>query len=151
DYQKALEYLNEGLKITRQIGDKNGEAGLLFNLARVERDRGNLSEARSEIEAALAAVESLRINVKSPQLRASFFATVRNDQEFYVDLLMRLHQQHASEGFDVAALQASEKGRARSLLEMLTEAQEEIHQGVDASLLERDLKLRQSISDKAEQ
>jgi CHAT domain-containing protein/tetratricopeptide (TPR) repeat protein len=150
EHQKALDHLNEGLQISRAIGDRNNEAGLLAHLARVERDRGNLAAARSRIEEALAAVESLRINLKSYRLRASYFASVRKHHEFNIDLLMRLHKERPSEGFDAAALQASEKGRARSLLELLAEAGGEIRQGVDPSLLERERLLRQSISDKAD-
>jgi CHAT domain-containing protein/tetratricopeptide (TPR) repeat protein len=150
EHQKALDYLNEGLQMARAIGDRNNEAGILAHLARLERDRGNLAAARSRIEEALAAVESLRINVKSYRLRAAFFASVRKHHEFNIDLLMRLHKQHPSEGFDAAALQASEKGRARSLLESLNEAGGEIRQGVDPPLLERERMLRQSISDKAD-
>jgi CHAT domain-containing protein/Tfp pilus assembly protein PilF len=148
--QKALDYFNEGLQMARSIGDRNNEAGILAHLARLERDRGNPSAARSLIEEALAAVESLRINVKSQQLRASFFASVRKYHEFNIDLLMRLHKERPSEGFDAAAVQASEKSRARSLLELLTEASGEIRQGVDPSLLDRERILRQSISAKAD-
>jgi CHAT domain-containing protein len=63
---------------------------------------------------------------------------------------MRLHQLHPSEGFDAAALAASEKSRARSLLELLAEANAEIRQGVDSQLLERERQLRVVIADKAE-
>ncbi|MBD0373109.1 MAG: CHAT domain-containing protein [Pyrinomonadaceae bacterium] len=150
DIQKALAFFNEGLQMTRATGDRNNEAGILAHIARLERDRGNLTEARKIIEEALAAVESLRINIKSQALRASFFASVRSYQELNIDLLMRLNKQRPSEGFDAAALQASERARARSLLELLTEAGAEIRQGVEASLLERERALRQSISDKAD-
>jgi len=147
--QKALDYYGRALTLRRTIGDLNGEAATLYHIARLERDRGNLIEARDRIEAALAAVESLRANIASQQLRVSFFATVRQYHEFNIDLLMRLHKQRPSEGFDALALQASEKSRARSLLESLTEARAEIRQGVDPALLERERALRQMMSDKA--
>jgi CHAT domain-containing protein/tetratricopeptide (TPR) repeat protein len=150
DPHKALGYLNEGLEISRAIGDRNGEAATLFQIARVERDRGDLDEARNRIEGALAAVEALRTDVASPQLRASFFASVRQYHEFSIDLLMRLHKQRPSEGFDARAILASERARARSLLELLAEARAGIRQGVDPQLLERERSLQQSISDKAE-
>lgn len=149
-YQKALDYFNEGLQISRTIGDRNGEAATLAHIARLERDRGNTTSARSRIEEALAAVESLRTNIKNHHLRASFFASVREYYELNIDLLMSLHKQRPSEGFDAAALQASEKGRARSLLELLAETHAEIRQGVDPALVERERSLRQMISDKAE-
>ena len=55
------------------------------------------------------------------------------------------------EGFDAAALLASERGRARSLLELLGESGAEIRRGVDAALLERERELERLISAKAEQ
>ncbi|HWN99456.1 MAG TPA: CHAT domain-containing protein [Blastocatellia bacterium] len=150
EYQTALDSFNEALKITRAIGDRNNEAGILALRARLERDRGNLADAKTQIEEALAGVESLRVSVKSQQLRASFLASVRKYYEFDIDVLLRLHEQHPSEGFDAAALEASEKSRARSLLELLGEARAEIRQGVDSSLLERERQLRQAIADKAD-
>ena len=149
EHQKALDYLNQAVLLRRTIGDKNGEAATLYQFARVERDRGNLGEALNRIGAALTAVESLRINVKSQQLRASFFASVRMYNEFNIDLLERLHKQRPLEGLYIAALEASEKGRSRSLLELLTEATAEIREGVEPALLERERTLRQMISDKA--
>src|SRR5262249_36670027 len=110
-------------------------------IARVERDRGNLIEARSHIEAALKINESLRTKIVSPALRASYFTQAQTNYEFYVDLLMRLDERHPSQGHDRAALQASERARARSLLEMLTEARADIRRGVDPALLERERSL----------
>ncbi len=150
EYEKALDYFNQALRLRRTVGDRNGEAATLFHIARLERDRGNLVEARNRIEAALAAVEALRAKVASQQLRASFFASVQRYHEFNIDLLMRLHKQRPSEGFAAAALEASEKSRARSLLELLKEARAEIRQGVDPVLLERERTLRQMISEKAD-
>ncbi len=150
DNQKAIEYLNDGLRLSRTIGDRTGEAGILAHIALLERYRGDLVEARRRIEEALAAVESLRISVKSHQLRASFLASVRKYYEFDIDVLMRLHKERPSEGFDAAALHASEMARARSLLELLTEANAEIRRDVDPALVERERSLRQMISDRAE-
>ncbi|HWN99455.1 MAG TPA: CHAT domain-containing protein [Blastocatellia bacterium] len=150
EHQKALDYLNQALLLRRTVGDRNGEAATLAAIARLERDRGNLGEALNSIGAALNAVETLRTNVASQQLRASFFASVARYREFNIDLLMRRHKQRPLEGFDAAAFEASEKGRARSLLELLAEASAEIRQGVDPVLLERERTLRQTISDKAE-
>jgi CHAT domain-containing protein/Tfp pilus assembly protein PilF len=150
DSQNALNYIKQAYTILHDTGYKNEEAQALFNMARIERDRNNLVEARGYIEKSLATVEALRTSVASQKLRASFFASVRRYQEFNINLLMRLHRQRPSEGFDIAALEASENARARSLLEMLKEARAEIRQGVDPSLLERERQLRVTIADKAE-
>ena len=148
--QKALDYLNENLKIVETINDRRGIAVTLFHLARVERDLGNLSEARKRIEAALELVEKLRTQVASQQLRAVFFASVQQYREFYIDLLMRLHKQDPTQQLDRLAFNASETGRARSLLELLSEANAEIRHGVDPELLERKQRFGESIAEKAE-
>ena len=59
---------------------------------------------------------------------------------------MRLHQQHPDDEKGVAeALEASERRRARSLLETLAEAQADIRQGVDPVLLQRERSLKLSL------
>lgn len=150
EQSKAIDAFDEALKISRSIGDRAGEAAALAKLARLEADRGNLLEARRLTETTLASVESLRVNLKSQQMRAAFFASVRSYHELYIEILMRLHQQYPNEGYDAAALHASENARARSLLELLMEASAQIRQGVDPSLVEREQKIRQAISAKAE-
>ena len=148
---KALDYLNESRTISSRIGDLNGEAIVMSELAEIELNRGNLVEARKLIEQAIASIESQRINLKSQSLRTSFLASVRNFYEMNIDVLMRLHQQRPAEGFAVAALEISEKSRARSLLELLREARAEIQQGADPLLIERQSHLRKAIANKAEQ
>ncbi len=148
--EKALDYLNQALKVRQRISDERGIGSTLFYIARVQRDLGNLTEARKQIEAALELVEKLRTRVASQQLRATFFASVQQFREFYIDLLMRLHKENPSLHLDAAAFNASETGRARSLLELLSEANAEIHHGVDPQLLERKRSLEESIAGKAD-
>jgi CHAT domain-containing protein/Tfp pilus assembly protein PilF len=148
--QKALDYYNEALELNRAAGDRFGESVTLFNIARLERSgRGNLAKARSHLQTALKVIESLRTQAGSQDLRASYFASVRQHFELDIDLLMQLHKQQPSEGFEAAALQASERARARSLLESLTEARADIRQGVAPDLLEQERSLQRLLSDKA--
>jgi CHAT domain-containing protein/tetratricopeptide (TPR) repeat protein len=151
EYQRAMEYLDEAFNISRTIHDRNGEAAALAELSRLERDRGNLPAARERAEEALSAFEHLRSGVISPQLRASLFASVHQLQELNLQVLMRLHAERPEDGFGAAALLATERGRARSLLELLTESGTEIRNGVDATLLGRERELERLISGKAEQ
>jgi len=149
-YEKAMDYLNQALTLRKRIADERGVAMALFNIAGVERDRGNLVEARKCVEEALERVEWLRTKVTSQQLRSSFFASVQQFREFYIDLLLRLHKENPSQQLDRLAFNASETGRARSLLELLKEANTEIHHGVDPALLQRKRSLDEEIADKAE-
>src|SRR5207245_2176197 len=148
--QKALDLYNQALPLNRVVGDRSGEADTLASIATVERDRGNLTEARVRIEEALTIVESLRSKIASQELRSSYFATVQQYYDFYIDLLMRLHQQQPSSGLDGTALQASERRRARSLLETLAEANADIRQGVDPTLVARERLLQQQLNAKAQ-
>lgn len=149
--QKALDYHNQALQLSRSVGDRNGEAKILNNIARAQRALGNLSEARTQIEAALNAIEPIRAKLASQELRTSWLAARQDYYKFYIDLLMQLHRQQPSAGYDAAALQASERARARSLLEILTEARADIRQGVDPVLLERERDLQQQLSVKSGQ
>jgi CHAT domain-containing protein/tetratricopeptide (TPR) repeat protein len=151
EYPRAMEYLNEALNISRVIHDRNGEAAAIAEFARLERDRGNLLAARERAEEALSAFEHLRSGVMSPQLRASLFSSVREVHELNLQVLMRLNAERPGEGIGAAALLASEKGRARSLLELLAESGTEIRRGVDVAVLDRERELERLISAKAEQ
>ncbi|MBC7910475.1 MAG: tetratricopeptide repeat protein, partial [Pyrinomonadaceae bacterium] len=147
---KALEYFNEALPLRRSVLDYTGEADTLYRIARSERDRGRLPEARREIESALAIVETLRTKITSPDLRASYFSTVQQYYDFYIALLMQSHAQAPTNGHDMEAFNASEKARARSLLELLEEARADIRQGVAPALLEREDALQDLLNAKAE-
>jgi CHAT domain-containing protein/tetratricopeptide (TPR) repeat protein len=148
--QKAIDYDRQALTLFRTLGDRQNEAKMLQGLARAERDRGNLAEARQDIEAALSLTEAVRANVSSQQLRATYFAAQRDPYELYIDLLMELHRLKPTEGHDGEALQASERGRARSLTEMLNEAHVDIREGVSGDLVKRERELSQSLNAKAQ-
>jgi CHAT domain-containing protein/predicted negative regulator of RcsB-dependent stress response len=147
--QKALEKYNEALLISRAVGERNGEAANLLGIARVEQKRGNLTQARQVIEQAIGLIESLRANIVSQELRATYLAARQEIFESYIDVLMQMHKQNPAAAFDAIALAVSERARARSLLELLKEARADIRQGVDISLLERERSLQQQLNAKA--
>jgi CHAT domain-containing protein len=147
---RSTENFGQALSVFRTVTDKGGEAFALYCLARNDRAAGRLDSARQGIEKALTIVESLRSQVVSQELRASYFASVHSYYEFYIELLMRMHQQQPTSGYQAMALQVSERARARSLLELLNEASVDIRKGVAPPLLERELNLRQLLNQKAE-
>ncbi len=59
---------------------------------------------------------------------------------------MQLHQQNPNGGYDALALHISERGRARSLVELLTEANANIRQEVDPQLLAKEQDLIQQLN-----
>src|SRR6266540_3487785 len=146
---KALEIYNEALPLFQLIGERTGEAVALLGIARVEQQRGNLTQARQTSEQAVSMIESLRVDIAGQALRTSFFALRQEFYQFYIDVLMRMHSQNPAAAFDSLALETSERARARSLLELLTESRADLRQGVDGSLLERERSLRQLLQAKA--
>ncbi len=146
DKQTALDFYNQSLPLRRQVGDKEGEAVTLYNFALLKRSQGNLTEALTDMELAINIIEELRTKIISQDLRTSYFATVYGYYEFYIDLLMELHQQNPNQGYDTKALNASERGRARSLLDILAESGADIKKGVDPQLLAREKSLLQQLS-----
>jgi CHAT domain-containing protein len=150
DYKTAIDYYDRALPLSRVASDQAAEILTLHNLAHVEHALRNLDAAREKIEASLALTESFRARVVSQDLRASYFATVRQNYELYIEVLMMLHKMRPAEGFDAAAFGVSERARARSLLETLQEAQTNIREGVDTSLLDREKTLQAELNLKAE-
>ncbi len=148
--EPALEQFNQALSILRTIGDASLIATALGGAARAEHKRGNLKEARKHIEESLALIEAVRARSSSLQMRTSYRASVENAYEFYVDVLMQQHAESPSAGHDREALEATERGRARSLLEHLFETRIDIRQGVDSALIEKERELTQVLNAKAQ-
>ncbi|MDF5730223.1 MAG: tetratricopeptide repeat protein, partial [Rhizonema sp. PD38] len=120
--QLALSYYNQSLHLTQEVGDKAEEPTTLINIALLERNRGNLNAALTSIKDAINIIEDLRTKVVNQELRTSYFASNQVAYQFYIDLLMQLHKQQPSKGYNAQALHTSERARARSLLELLTES-----------------------------
>jgi CHAT domain-containing protein/Tfp pilus assembly protein PilF len=146
DSVKALEHYNQALKITREIGDKLGETETLYGLARTQSRVGDNQAARKHIEEALTIIESTRKHVTNQDSRSSFFASYQSHYDFLINLLMQMHHTDASAGYDRAALEVSERSRARTLLDSLSETYAQIKEGVDVSLLERERLARHQLS-----
>jgi CHAT domain-containing protein len=147
--QKALDKFNEALSSTRARGERSREAQTLLGIAQVEQKRGNLAQARQSLEQAISIIESIRANISSQELRASFFASRQEFYQSYIDVLMRMQRQNPAASFDALALEVSERARARSLLELLTESRADLRQGIDGSLLERERSLQRLLNAKA--
>jgi CHAT domain-containing protein/Tfp pilus assembly protein PilF len=120
---RALEYYEQALPLLRAVGDRTNEAGALNNIARVKASQGQLTDALQDMKIAIEILEELRQATPSGDLRQTFFASVQFYYQFYTDLLMQLHQQNPTEGYDAQAFHVSERSRARTLIELLTEAQ----------------------------
>jgi CHAT domain-containing protein len=141
--EKSLAPLTQALELTRTARAPASEAQVLSSLAQAERLLGRGAEARQRSGEVLDAIEKLRARIGNPDLLASFSALAHQAYEFHRDLLMEAH-------LDRAALETVERARARTLVELLSEAKVEIRQGVDTALLDRRAALERRLSAKAQ-
>jgi CHAT domain-containing protein/Tfp pilus assembly protein PilF len=145
DYDKAQDYCSMSVNLQKAMGDRAGVAAALHCLARFEFQHGDLARAKAHIEEALKVIELVRTHVSSQELRTAYFATVHDYYELDVEILMRIDGRVPRMGFDRQALEASERGRARTLLETLTEAHADIRNGVDSRLLDDEQALQEKV------
>jgi CHAT domain-containing protein/tetratricopeptide (TPR) repeat protein len=136
----------EALSLARAEEDPALSAACLLGLARLDRDAGRLQEARARMVEAIGLAESARLRVTDDGLRASFFATKRSQYEIYIDLLAQLDRLHPGQGYAAEALAASERSRARGLLDLLAEGKIDVERGVDPDLKRRETELSHDLA-----
>lgn len=148
---KALNFHQQALRISSDVRDGRREAKVRYGIARIESSRNRLKQAREQMEKTIKLAESQRSKLNSPDLRAEFRASAQQYYDLYIDVLMRMGKRVPGKIRNQLigeALQVSEQARARSLVELLTEAGANIRQGVDAALIERERDLQDQINDK---
>jgi len=118
-----------------------------FLLARIEHAQGNLSAAVAEIDRALGMVESLRLSVDDPDLRATFLSGSRQAYDFAVSRLLELDRVLPGQGFDRQAFATLERARARSLVELLATARFGAEGELDPELLEAERSALAAVAD----
>ena len=141
----ARESYRKALRVFEDIDDYTNEASVCFGLGKLELDGQNLEEAGNYLRRSIALTEQLRENAASKDLRSSFLASVHDRYETYTEWLMQLHDKQPDQKFDVAAFEASESGRARSLLDSLKDYQRELRRAADPVLLVEEKELQEKV------
>lgn len=131
---EALEPLEAVVEALHGIGDRGHEAGALTLLARAELAEGLLDRAHQHALDALRLTEELRTSILGPSARSKYVAAAHGRYALLVEVLMALHARDPAHGWDAEALGASETARARSLLDVLTDARVDLRDGVPADL-----------------
>lgn len=111
-YQRSVELWGEipnDLEVARAQAD----------LARLDRQAGQLDRACEEIFAALDQVERARNLLASESLRTSYFSSQHSFYELAVDVLMDLDTRTPGRGYAMQAWVVAERARARTLLDEL--------------------------------
>jgi len=146
---EARSQQDAALSLMKQAEDQAGEELILYNIARLKQYRGEIDSALTDTRHMIQVADAQRAEVLSSDLKASYFGAIHRNYELLVDLLMQQHNREPRGGHDIAALEASELGRARSLSEMLSEAGASLREGVPAELIERENVVLASLRKKA--
>jgi CHAT domain-containing protein/tetratricopeptide (TPR) repeat protein len=149
DTTPALQNYNSALALFRAVAHGEGEIQALHNIARVKRDTADLPGAYEAARSVVDLLEEQRAKVAGSEFRTTYFAAAHEQYQLYIDVLMRMHREDPSDGYDAAALEASERAHARGLLDMLRETRADIREGIRAELLDRERLLQNTLNAKA--
>lgn len=146
---EALENYRRAVLIWRKVEDQLGLASSLEGISLVQHEAGNLAESLKLTNEAISIVESLRTKVTNHQLRTSYFASKQNYYEHLIDIQMDLYRKSHSSDSVAGAIEASERSRARSLIDTLTEGRIDFARDSNAELLHRRREVQRKIEAKS--
>ena len=140
---RARFLVEEALALAEEIGDPSQEASAREEFAAMLESAGDLMRAKVELERAIGIVESLRGDLVSMDLRATFFA---RSHERYVRLVSLLRRLEPGSDWVAKAFAVSERARARSLAERLYESRDRQSNKVNPQLERSRRELRAGLS-----
>jgi CHAT domain-containing protein/Tfp pilus assembly protein PilF len=146
DFKKAEEEYRGALTIMDQFAPRSlDHAETLASLGAVLHRQGRLDEAIDAYSQSVHDLEYQTVNVGSlGETQARFRAKHIRYYHEYIDALLDKEQSEL-------AFETLESSRARTLFEMLSQAQVNIYQGVDPALLARESELRRLLNAKTQQ
>lgn len=150
DMKKAADFFNQSLETYLAVEDGQNIAQTFLMLSKIEAKNENLDEAQIKVEKAINLIETIRSRVLTAELRDSFTANLQDFYTFYIEILMRKHGKEPDKNYAALALAASERAKARGLLNLLAESNSDIRQGADEKLLAKESELRNLISARLE-
>jgi CHAT domain-containing protein len=116
-------------------------------LAEIERRRGRLAEAEALLEQAIAIVEQVRRRSGgSADVQSGYFSQVGRSFDALVGVLYERDQVQPDAGHGERAWQIAQRGRARSLLDLLAESEVDLRVRADASYRQREQAVLTSIA-----
>lgn len=116
---EAMEPLHQAAKLFAQLGDLTWEAYTYYRLGRAELMAKHYPEAVAWAEKSLAMTDSLRERIASEDRRAYYTAGVRKFYDLWVAAAALQSMEKKDLKWLEKAVEASERARARSLLDFL--------------------------------
>ena len=149
--EKAEVYLALAAEQNRKVQNKIAESQTLFNLAKLNFSNSNYENALDLCKKSLSLTESTSLDVLNSKLRQNYFSNVFDRYEFYINLLMNSHKRSSGDNFDLQALLAAEKSRARLMLENLSLSDANFTKDADSEMVKREKETRILLNAKADE
>ncbi|HET9712235.1 MAG TPA: CHAT domain-containing tetratricopeptide repeat protein, partial [Pyrinomonadaceae bacterium] len=143
--QPAREQLNSALNTFEKLADHVNGSATLYVLGKLELKENNLQAAENYLRRSIEETENIRRVSKNEDLSTAFSEAFDDRYQSYIECLMRQHEAQPDSGFDVRAFEASEFSRGRALAEVLKATKVNFAPGVDATIMERENFLRNSL------
>jgi len=126
-YERGEDVLSVGeyeqaIALFERLGNAAGMAANRFGIARSLCRGGRLEEALGRIDQSLAGIENMRSATANYELRTTHLAIKREYAELQVEILMRMFERDRDSKYAERALAATEKARARQLVDLLADA-----------------------------
>ena len=147
---EALDLYSRALALSEKVNEPEILITALKNLATVNLELGSPEAALPFIRRSLNIIEGVRANVESPDFRVSYFSGVQDHYELCMHVLMQLEKLKPGHGFAAEALEVSERGRARLVVDLVTQVRSTPRTGVANELLERERRLSGLLRNQAE-
>ncbi len=148
DRVNARQSLQEALASSIEIKSGTDEAAIEYNLARLNALQDRDDEALAGIRKSIHFGDTEHSDVLNSKLRMAYFSDLSDRYKLYVSLLMKRHWQSRSGELAVQALQASERSRARIILENILLADADLTNGSALPAVTRENDLRVLLSAK---
>jgi CHAT domain-containing protein/tetratricopeptide (TPR) repeat protein len=133
--------LHQAQALAESVNSPDVVTACLVELARLRRDRGDLEGAMDLTSDALARIESLRSRIAAPELRATFLGDRDAAYALHTDVAIELARASPDGPWLREAFDTAERRRARMMLELLREHQNDLPGVQDSDLRARRLAL----------
>lgn len=120
DLNASRDSFVKSIELSKRIQNRLTESDALYHLSLLERKIGNTESALKFAFQAVEFTDLLYQNVSNSSLKTSYLSSTSERYGLVVQLMMAKHRDATGTGFDVQALEVTEKARARSLLEKIS-------------------------------
>jgi CHAT domain-containing protein/Tfp pilus assembly protein PilF len=146
DLDSALVFYRSALQIAQQLNDPALLFPVLLGFGDNYERRGKNLQAFDYYKQALTEIEKIHNELRGQTVQADFLATQRYIYEAIINLIVKMHNNDPTGGYDRIAFEYTEKAKARAFLDLMAEALAQVKKGADQSLLEEQNILLQEIT-----